>query len=395
MPTGIEKKSDRVNEQRVGSDNFRKKIVHLTTVHPPFDVRIFHKECKSIARAGYDVTLIACHEKDEMCDGVRIQAVPKTPGRLSRMIRGVWKVYREAVYQDADLYHFHDPELLLIGLLLRMKGKIVVYDVHEDVSEDVATKVYIPPGFRHLLAWAVGSLEAFSSRFFSAVVSVTPRINRRFQRRNQNSVIVSNYPVLEIHRGVAQRPWMERSSSVVYAGVIAEDRCVFSMVDAINLLPEEAQVTLKLAGTFSPEKLHREVAGTAGWRRVEYLGHIDRAHVRELFDNVRAGLLLYRPDPNSLECAPNKLFEYMQAGIPIIASDLPGFRTIINGARCGILVDPCCPQVIANAIEYVIDHPQEAEEMGRRGCDEVLRRFNWASEEQKLLDLYRKLLNTL
>src|SRR5467141_3498823 len=112
------------------------RVVHLTSVHPPFDVRIFHKECKSIVRAGYDVTLIASHDRDETRDGIRLKAIPKQSGRLSRMTRGFWSIYREALRQDADLYHFHDPELIPLGLLLRMKGKKVIYDVHENTKAD-------------------------------------------------------------------------------------------------------------------------------------------------------------------------------------------------------------------------------------------------------------------
>src|SRR6516164_7076964 len=98
-----------------------RRVVHLTSVHPPFDVRIFQKECKSIVRAGYDVTLIASHDRDETRDGIRLKAIPKQSGRFSRMTRGVWSAYREAVRQNADLYHFHDPELIPAGLLLQMQ----------------------------------------------------------------------------------------------------------------------------------------------------------------------------------------------------------------------------------------------------------------------------------
>jgi glycosyltransferase involved in cell wall biosynthesis len=181
---------------------------------------------------------------------------------------------------------------------------------------------------------------------------------------------------------------------VAYAGVIAKDRCLFEMVKAMNLLPDNLRVTLKLAGKFSPERLREEVQEIAGWHRVEFLGLVDRARVRELLDDAWAGLLLYRPDPNSLEAAPNKLFEYMQAGIPVIASDLPGFRMVIEEARCGLLVDPLAPKAIAGAIEYLFNHPEEAEEMGHRGREAVLGRYNWASEERKLLGLYRELFGT-
>jgi glycosyltransferase involved in cell wall biosynthesis len=367
-------------------------IAHLTTVHPPFDVRIFHKECKSIARAGYDVTLIACHDRDEMREGVQIRALPKAHGRLSRMIAGAWAIYRAAIRQNADLYHFHDPELLPVGILLRMRGKMVVYDVHEDVSADVAAKHYIPRAFRRPLAWAVSTLESMSFRLFSGVVAATPTISRRFAVQDQHQVVVSNYPILQEFQTEVPPVWHHRSIAVGYVGVLAKDRCLPEIVRAISLLPEGLHATLKLAGNFSPPALREELAGTNGWDRTCVMGVLDRAGVAGLLADVRAGLVVLKPTPAYLESAPVKMFEYMAAGIPVIASDFPRFREIVEGARCGLLVQPDDPAGIAGAIEFILTHPEEAEEMGKRGQEAVVRKYNWAGEERKLLHLYRMLL---
>ncbi len=368
-------------------------VTHLTTVHPPFDARIFYKECKSIARAGYDVTLIASHDRDELREGVRIHALPKIHSRLSRMIWGAWTIYREAIRQDADLYHFHDPELLPVGLLLRMRGKMVVYDVHEDVSADVAAKHYIPRAFRRPVAWTVGTLESLSSRLFSGVVAATTTISRRFAQ-GQHRVVVSNYPILQEFQTADPPVWQHRSLAVGYVGVLARDRCLPELIQAMSLLPEGLQATLKLAGNFSPFTLREELAETKGWERTCVMGVLDRAGVAGLLADVRAGLVVLKPTPAYLESAPVKMFEYMAAGIPIIASDFPRFREIVKGAMCGLLVQPDDPAGIAGAIEFILTHPEEAEGMGKRGHDAVVRKYNWASEERKLLHLYRILLGS-
>lgn len=383
-----------MSARKIFSDKIH-EITHLTTVHPAFDARIFHKECKSIARAGYDVTLIACHDQDEMREGVRIRALPKAHGRLSRMIWRTWAIYREAIRQDADLYHFHDPELLPVGILLRMRGKMVVYDVHEDVSADVAAKHYIPRALRRPLAWTISTLEALSSRLFSGVVAATVTISRRFVAQEQHQVVVSNYPILQEFQTATPSVWHHRSLAVAYVGVLARDRCLPELIEAMSLLPGGLQATLKLAGNFSPSTLRKELAGMKGWDRTCVMGVLDRTGVSGLLADVRGGLVVLKPTPAFLESAPVKMFEYMAAGIPIIASDFPRFREIVEGARCGLLVQPDDPVGIAGAIEFILTHPEEAEAMGKRGQEAVVRKYNWASEERKLLHLYRILLGSL
>jgi len=383
-----------VKAQRVGGLISSKKVAHLTSVHSPFDVRIFHKECKSIARAGYDVTLIACHEKDETRDGVHIRAIPKASGRLSRMIGGVWKVYREAVRVDADLYHFHDPELLPAGLLLRMRGKAVVYDVHEDVSADILSKQYIPRGFRRLSAGAISLIETFSASLFSALAPATPTIAHRFASRHLPQVVLSNYPVLEEFHTTDPIAWSRKNMAVAYVGVMARNRCIAEITEAMSFLPASLEATLKLVGNFAPASLPEELAKMSGWERTEALGILDRAGVAAVLADVRAGLVVLKPTPAFVDSVPIKMFEYMCAGIPVIASDFPGFAEIVNGAKCGLLVDPNDPRAIAQAIEFVLTHPEEAEEMGRRGHEAVVAKYNWASEERKLIQLYRTLLDS-
>jgi glycosyltransferase involved in cell wall biosynthesis len=389
--TGTQSQVTRRSEPKKGA----RKIVHLTSVHPAFDVRIFHKECKSIARAGYDVTLIAAHDRDETVDGVRMKAMAPPSGRISRMLRTTWAICRQAIREDADLYHFHDPELIPVALVMRIRGKRVVYDVHEDVPADILSKQYIPRRFRRPIAWLAGLVEMKSSRYFSAVVAATNPISRRFRFRAASTVVVSNYPVPDQDRDDRHESWSRRSgSAVVYAGLLSEDRCIREIVEAMSLLPPSLGATLNLAGGFSPPAYALEVTASQGWQKVNALGVVGRADLSLLLNGARAGLCIYRPDPNCVEAAPNKLFEYMQAGIPVIASDFPGFHAIVNGVGCGLLVNPLDSRSIARAIEYVLTHPEEAEQMGRRGREAVNRTFNWASEEDKLLALYAALLDS-
>ncbi|MGQ9498496.1 MAG: glycosyltransferase, partial [Desulfotomaculales bacterium] len=163
------------------------------------------------------------------------------------------------------------------------------------------------------------------------------------------------------------------------------------MVTAMTLLPEALGVRLVLAGKFVPPFLEDEVRQLPGWERVDFRGWQDRAAVARLLGEARAGLVVLYPEPNYVEAQPNKLFEYMSAGLPVIASDFPLWRDIVEEAGCGLLVDPLDPAAIAQAIQWILEHPKEAEAMGRRGQKAVFDRYNWDTEAAKLLAFYRRL----
>lgn len=369
-------------------------VVHFTSVHAPFDFRVFHKELKSLGRAGYQVTLVVPHVQDQAVEGVRIRAVAVPRGRLSRMFCTVWRVYREAVRENADLYHFHDPELIPAGLLLRATGRKVIYDIHEDLPKDVLSKYYLPSWVRRPLARTVRWVETIACPHFSALVVAAAPLCERFVALNRNLVVIQNFPLREEMVPRREISWDDRPFSVGYAGLISRIRGIREMVQAMALLPRQLGATLRLAGEFELPTLKREVAALPGWTRVVSLGPVDRPRVAEVLSHVRAGLVLYHPEPNHIRAMPAKLFEYMAAGIPVIASDFPLWRQIIQSAGCGILVDPLDPRAIANAIEFVLTHPEQAIAMGHRGREAVERHYNWETEEKKLLKLYANLLQT-
>jgi glycosyltransferase involved in cell wall biosynthesis len=371
------------------------KICHLTSVHSALDPRIFHKECRSLARAGFDVTVIGPHSADSVSDAVRIKAIPRASSRLSRMTRTAWRVYSAARTHDADIYHFHDPELIPVGLLLRSAGKHVIYDIHEDLPKDVLSKPYLPGWSRTAISHFTRLVEAAACGHFSALVAVTPSIAGRFQTINQRTVVVHNYPYAEelVHGGRSV-PWSERRQSVAYVGGIMAQRAIHEMVSAIALVPDSLSAVLELAGpkAISAQDSERLLANP-GWSRVRDHGFVDQPSTFQILRSVRAGLVLFHPEPNHFEAMPQKIFEYMGAGLPVIASDFPLWRRILGETGCGIFVDPQSPAEIAGAISRVLENPAESEAMGRRGQAAVLERFHWGSEAAKLLALYRQIGN--
>ena len=369
-------------------NNTKNKVCILTSVHPPFDIRIFHKEAKSLVKAGYDVMLVAQRDKDEIVDGIRIVPLPKPKNRLERMTRTVWTAYRKALEIDADVYHFHDPELIPVGLFLKARGKKVIYDVHEDYPKAILSKDYLSVLVRRLTARVFEIFEELAAKYFSGIVPATPWIAQRFERLNKNTVTVQNFPIFnELHIGETV-PWKKRSNAVAYVGGIGLLRGAREMVEAIGLASEKTDVRLILAGDFSPQLFKEKVESMAGWKQTEYLGYLSRDKVAMLFGRIKAGLVLFHPEPNHISAQPNKLFEYMSAGIPVIASDFPLWREIVEGVGCGLLVNPLKPEEIADAVVYLLENPEEAEEMGKKGRKAVEEKYNWEMEEKKLLGLY-------
>jgi glycosyltransferase involved in cell wall biosynthesis len=302
------------------------------------------------------------------------------------MTRKVWQVYRKSLKIDADIYHFHDPELMFIGLLLKVCGKRVIYDVHEDVTRQNLSKPYLPVVFRKPISALIGALEAFSSRRFDGIVAATPFINKRFLSLNAYVVNVNNFPIVSELRPAKNR-WEGKEKAVCYVGVIAGIRGAFEMVKAIG----KTKYRLILAGNFEPG-LEQKLMMMPGWQQVELLGFVERTVVREVMIRSMAGLVLFYPEPNHIDAQPNKMFEYMSAGIPVIASNFPIWREIVEGSGCGICVDPFNTKEIDKAIRWVIENPTEAKRMGDNGRRAVEERYSWEMEEIKLLKLYSDLL---
>jgi glycosyltransferase involved in cell wall biosynthesis len=369
--------------------NGSRRVVHLTSAHPSDDVRIFVKECRTLAAAGYEVHLIAPGAEEGMHDGVRTHGIAARGGRdrFARMTSTVSAVHRRARALAADLYHFHDPELMPAGLRLARSGAAVVYDSHEDLAATVLDKAWIRHRLRRPTARLVAKLEPAAANRLAAVVAATPVIAERFSRCRCQVITVNNFPELrEFHR--VQRRSSPSELAVCYVGAITPIRGIEVIVDAIA----RTDARLLLAGSFESAAFGDRVRALPGWSRVDYLGKVDRAGVGEIFERASAGIVLLKPTANYVRSHPTKMFEYMSAGLPVIASDFPLWREIVTQAKCGICIDPTSPAALADAVSWLVAHPDEAREMGENGRRAVRTTYNWQREGERLIALYGTLL---
>lgn len=361
------------------------RIAHLTSAHPRNDTRIFIKQCRTLAAHGYDVTLVVADDLgDARKDGVQIVDAGRLPGRLNRIFKTTRRVFDKAVTLDADVYHLHDPELIPIGLKLKRLGKVVIFDSHEDVARQLLGKPYLGAVARHVLSKAFSLFERYACARFDGIIAATPFIRASFLKINPNTVDVNNYPI--IGELAAAIPWASKRSEICYVGGIGAVRGIRELIHAGALLQSAAR--LNLVGQFSEPALEAELKAHRGWARVNELGFIDRAGVREVMTRSLAGVVTFHPLPNHLDSHPTKMFEYMSSGIPVIASDFPLWRDIIEGNQCGLCIDPHDPKAIAAAIDYLLNNPEVSKRMGENGRKAVLEKYNWAVQAIKLTDFY-------
>lgn len=373
-----------------GTMRRRPCVVHVSTVHAPGDNRIVYKECQTLAEAGYNVHYVGTNATSiEGLPSVTMHDLPLRGSRLSRMTAGPAGAVRVVRGLHPDLIHLHDPELLPWVPGFKLDGTRVIYDAHEHLPSQVLAKGYLHRRVQRPLAVAAKGLERWADMACDAVVCATPAIVDAHPRGR--TVLVQNYPRIEGGYSRASVAFDQRDMAVAYVGGIAEGRGIRHLVDAMAIAGPETGVRLLLAGRFSPPSLQSEVERLDGWAYVDYLGQVPAPEVPDLLGRVRGGVVTLLPLPNYLEAYPTKMFEYMAAGLPVIASDFPLWRSVVDGVDCGLLVNPESSSEIASAIVRLVEDTEGGEAMGARGASEVAKELNWARQADRLLTLYGEL----
>lgn len=360
------------------------KICHVTSVHKPTDGRIFERECSSLSKV-YDVTLIAPNVDDYEKNGVHVKGVALPKCRLKRQfcIRAVYKRMKEV---DADVYHFHDPELIPLGVKIKRAGKIVIFDSHENVPVLILGKTYIPFFLRKLVSRAYEYYERKSFKKFDALVTVTPEIVERLKTINPNTYMLTNFPLYEDYS--SKRTWGRK---ICFAGLISPIWMLENIIKSI----EDIDVVFELAGPV-PEDYLARLKSLAAWKKVNYRGVISHQDVQMLLAECSIGMAVSTDDNPNIGCKKGsigvtKIFEYMMAGIPVIATNLISWVPIIEGNNCGLCVDCHDIESIKKSINTILNDMDAAKIMGDNGMRAIHDKFCWQKQEDTLLTLYSKL----
>lgn len=368
------------------------KVCIFTSAHHPFDSRIFYKECKSLAKADYEVVLVAPHEKNEWVDGVQIQAISMPKNRYERMLTTVWQVYRKAIEQKAIVYHFHDPELILVGLLLRWKGKKVIFDIHENIAQQIKVKRWVP--FRKIISKSFFFFDLICSKFFFLILA-EKSYERKYKKWTSRFIIIQNMPDIVFFK--KYEVGLRNSNGIFYVGGISENRGIITLVEALRILKNNGtDFHFHCIGKFNPEFKKDKLLGKIKQYElndfVTFYGRLEIEKAYQYSKNCSVGVSILKPIENYIDSYSTKIFEYMSISLPVVTSNFELYRNVIENYKCGICVDPENPEQIAAAIEYLLLNKDVANQMGENGRKAVEERYNWNRENKKLLQFYKELI---
>ena len=340
-------------------------------------------------------------------EGIRFLDLGGSPTRAKRMLVAIPLAWWRARKLKHDIYHFHDPELMLVGLALGLEGREVIYDVHEDLPNDIRNKPWIPSWLQTPLSLIMENFEKFVSKRMAATVCTTPHIAQRFQSYGGVVETVRNFPgiggdivsaeTLNAGVGLDKDNDVGRVTSdengldnfkLVYAGTIAKNRGVVEMVEAVH----QAGCRLVLMGVFREPDVYQELVEVPAWQSVDYLGVVDKERVELEYSQCHAGIAYFHPDVNYVNALPIKLFEYMRYKLPVICSDFETWRQIYENTGACLFVEPCDTDKLRDAIVTLKEDRNRAREMGERGQAVVFTDYNWESEFSKLELLYSQIM---
>jgi len=359
----------------------RRPVVMLANGHTPFDTRIFVKEARTLKHAGYTVSIILPNDKDDEKEGIPVIATTPNRDGFDKLFRSPWRIFRKAMKQPRrSVFVIHDSDILFTGMLLKLMGRKVVYDAHEDTPLQISYQHWIPKPLRKPYGWTYFLIEKVCGWMFDAIIVAEPVIARYFPEKKTH--LVRNFPSAISFREHPGMPYAFRKRWMTYVGALTEPRGLYEMLEGAKAAEAATEFEFVLGGKFSPPHLEADVLKRY---KVNFLGWVSYVALVDLLFESKVGIIIPHPNPRYVTNYPVKLFEFMAAGLPVIASKEGEAAKFVQECNGGILVSPLDTGEIRDAIVWLFTHPEEAEAMGKRGQRLILEKYNWEKEEETLL----------
>ena len=372
------------------------KICIITTVHTALDTRIFYREAISLAKK-YKVVLIAPAEKDFEDKRIKIRSLGIWKTRFQRFFKNI-KALKISLNENADIYHFHDPEFIIFGIILKFfSGKPVIYDIHENNPEFILDKAWIPTKpLRWVVSYVVRFIENIGAIIFSGIIVTNERLLNRFKSLNRNTELVMNFPDKNFRKDFLNLDFNKRKKIALFTGGIEKKRGVMKILEFIKKYPDY-DLKFQFIGRVKSVSLETEIKKFIQDEKIpiarfEIVPQVPLEEIPKYLNTALIGLIPLLRTRNNFLGTPQKTFEYMAYGLPIVASDFYFLRKFIDGSGSGILVkDPENLSHYKRAFDEVVkkDTWQKLSLNGQKAFQE---KYNWEREEAKLLILYKRLL---
>ncbi len=371
------------------------KIVILTTVHGKKDTRIFFKEILSLKKKYSEISFVVPDENNEIFfeSGIKIIPLPIPRSKQERLIdnqKKAWKIVKD---ENPDIVHFHDPELILFGYILKKRLKIkVIFDIHENVSASFKDNLWIPSFLKPAITPLYKVIEKLLIKRFDALIIAESSYRKTYGKK---PVEILNYPILP--EKIIEEKSFNEPFNLVYVGGIWERRGAFKMLELFQqLLNKGFNVNLFLVGPFVPQSLEEKIKELINKNnlneRVKIYGKLPLKDVYSVLEKSHLGLSLMKDIGNYRESLSTKIFEYMAHSIPFVVSDFPIYEKYAVKEKTGLTVDYENDIEIFEKVSSLLQNPAEMKRMGIAGLEAVRTKWNWENEEKKLLRLYEELL---
>jgi glycosyltransferase involved in cell wall biosynthesis len=371
-------------------------LLHKDVTH---DSRV-RREASHLAAQGHAVTVLELAPvapERRTLDGFARRSVLPAPWVRRTLPAALYRLaffasfVRAICAQRPDIVHAHDAAMLLPGLVgARVVGARLVYDSHE-----LATSV---PYRDRAWAWFVANIERLGIRRAAAIITVSDGIAdelvARYRLRRRPTVLRNVSALVEgpVTSGGGLRDHLDAAASVVlHQGAPAVDRGCEALIEALCHLPPEVHVIFLGSGepAFTAELVeHAQRLGVADRMRL-----LDSVGLGELIGWTREAdvgvALLQDTCLNHRLALPNKLFEYIAAGVPVVVSDLPELRRIVNHYNIGWTATPDDPRAIAQAISRALD--EQDDPRLRENLERAASELRWSQESRRLTNVYELL----
>jgi len=371
-------------------DNTKQQtICQLTSRHSNEDERILHRMAWSANRHGYESIVVGMHGRNAMYGGIKLWALANSErSSIYYRLMGLFQLMRLSISCNFNIYQLHDPDMLLMGIILKLFGKRIIYDIHEDYETSVKDRLRTTPWLARICSKLWWWFERNASRIFDGIVVTDRHLAGKFSFKQP--VILGNYPSLDFTEPADTS--FEKTFNIIYVGGVNKDRGVGKVIEALKLLQHE-DIRFHIIGECSDYTLQAQILSD---NRVIHIGWVPWRELHRYYTKTHLGVALYQP-LSGFQYYPGensvKVNEYMAVGIPVLCSDFPGLKSFVEEHHYGLTVKPDDPHAIAEKIQYLYEHPEFCNELGQNGRQAFEREYNWEKHESKLIDLYKLILN--